>query len=112
RHLKPLYRDYLRFVRRIGPVTVNVNKTRISFQRRVRFAGVAGLTRNALVCGFWLRRRIGDPRLMKIEFIPPDNYVYRFKLADRAGLDEQVRRWMTEAYEVGGEVRFVDEGIR
>ena len=49
-----LYSEFLRVVRRIGPITVNVNKTRISFQRRVRFAGVAGTTKDALVCGFWL----------------------------------------------------------
>ena len=101
RHLAPLYRDYLRFVRGIGPVTVNVNKTRISFQRRVRFAGVAGLTKHALVCGFWLKRRIDDPRFDNVEFLPPSYYVYRFKLANRSGLDDRLRQWLTEAYALG-----------
>lgn len=100
--LKRLYHDYLTFVRRIGPVTVNVNKTRISFQGRVRFAGVAALQKDALIAGFWLKRRIHSPRL-RVEFIPPNNYVYRFRLADRAEMDAEVEGWLREAYQVGAQ---------
>lgn len=71
--LRQLYRAYLAFVRRIGPVTVNVTKSRISFQGRVRFAGVAAVRKDALVAGFWLKRRIESPRFGRVEFIPPDN---------------------------------------
>jgi hypothetical protein len=101
--LKRLYGEFLRFVRQFGPVTVNVNKTRISFQDRVRFAGVAGLRKDALVAGFWLKRRIDSPRFTNVEFIPPDNYVYRFRLADRSELDGEVEAWIREAYEVGAQ---------
>jgi hypothetical protein len=101
--LERLYDEFLRFVRRFGPVTVNVNKTRISFQGRVRFAGVAGLRKDALVAGFWLKRRIASPRFTTVEFIPPNNYVYRFRLADRADLDAEVEAWLREAYEVGAQ---------
>jgi hypothetical protein len=95
-----LYREYLRFVRRFGPVTVNVTRTRISFQRRVRFAGVAGLRKDGLVCGFWLKRRIHSPRFGKVEFIPPDNYVYRFTLRTSADLDAEAASWFREASEL------------
>jgi hypothetical protein len=107
--LKVLYGEFLRFVRQVGPVTVNVNKTRISFQGRVRFAGVVRTKKNALICGFWLKRRILDRRLSRIEFIPPNNYVYEFELKDPKGLDEQVREWLEEAYEVGAQ-RATDMG--
>ena len=99
--LRQLYRDFLKFVRDIGPITVNVTKTRISFQHRVRFAGVAGLRKDALIAGFWLKRRIYSRRFSSVEFIPPDNYVYRFRLASPSDLDAEAGRWLAEAYHVG-----------
>jgi hypothetical protein len=99
--LKRLYAELLRFVRRSGPVRVNVTKTRISVQNRVRFAGVAAVRRDALIVGFWLKRRIDSPRFTKVEFIPPDNYIYQFKLADASQLDTDVGGWLREAYRLG-----------
>ena len=101
--LKRLYNQYVRFVRRIGPVTVNVNKTRISFQGRVRFAGVAAVRKDALIAGFWLKRRIHSPRFGKVEFIPPNNYVYSFRLTLPSDLDAEVEGWLREAYQVGAQ---------
>jgi hypothetical protein len=99
--LKALYSAFLAFVRMVGPVTVNVNKTRISFQGRVRFAGVAGTRKNALVCSFWLKRRIHSLRFSRVETIPPHNYVYHFHLTHADELDLEVERWIREAYAVG-----------
>jgi hypothetical protein len=101
--LARLYRDFLKFVRQIGPVTVNVTKTRISFQSRVRFAGVAAVRKDALIAGFWLKRRIHSPRFVRVEFIPPDNYVYQFRLLTASDLDSEVQGWLREAYEVGAQ---------
>jgi hypothetical protein len=100
-NLKGLYRQFLSFVRQNGPVRVNVTKTRISFQARVRFAGIAALRKDALVAGFWLKRRIHSPRFTNVEFIPPNNYVYQFRLASPSDLDAEVAGWLREAYEVG-----------
>jgi hypothetical protein len=99
--LQRLYAELLRFVRRLGPVRVNVTKTRISFQNRVRFAGVAAVRRDALIAAFWLKRRIDSPRFSKVDFIPPNNYVYQFRLADASELDEDVDAWLREAYQLG-----------
>ena len=96
-----LYDAFLAFVRRLGPVTVNVNKTRISFQTRVRFAGVAGVVRDGWICGFWLKRRIDSPRFARVEHLPPSDFVYRFVLRDASELDEEAAGWLAEAYEVG-----------
>ena len=63
---RKLYEAFLAFVRRFGPVTVNVNKSRISFQGRVRFAGVPRIVRDGIICGFWLKRRIESPRFLKV----------------------------------------------
>jgi hypothetical protein len=98
--LKRLYAEFLRFVRQIGPVTVNVTKTRISFQRHVRFAGVAAVRKDALIAGFWLKRRIQSPRFGRVEFIPPDNYIYQFRLERSSELDAEVEGWLREAYQL------------
>lgn len=98
---RQLYRSFLQVARELGPITVNVTKSRVSFQARVRFAGVSRVLRNGIVCGFWLKRRIDSPRFSKIEFIPPGNYVYQFKLFDEAELDKEVRGWLAEAYRIG-----------
>lgn len=98
---KRLYRAFLKLVRSFGPVTVNINKSRISFQARVRFAGVVRVLRDGIVCGFWLKRRIDSPRFSRVELIPPRDWVYQFKLREVGELDEEVRGWIGEAYRVG-----------
>jgi len=102
---RPLYDAFLALVERFGPVTVNVNKTRISFQSRVRFAGVAGLRKDWLVCGFWLKRRIESPRFSRVEVIQRDDHVYQFRLRDPAELDNEVAGWIEEAARVGQQLR-------
>ncbi|MGQ0661694.1 DUF5655 domain-containing protein [Sphingosinicella sp.] len=103
---RPLYDAFLALVERFGPVTVNVSKTRISFQMRVRFAGVSGIRRNGLVCGFWLKRRIDSPRFSRVEHLPPGDYVYQFRLRDPGELDDEVAGWIEEAAMVGRQLPF------
>ncbi|MGQ0559651.1 MAG: DUF5655 domain-containing protein [Sphingosinicella sp.] len=98
---RALYRAFLDFVERNGPVTVNVNKTRISFQGRVRFAAVNRVTRDGLACHFWLKRRIDSPRFTRVEPFPRGDFVYSFKLTDTSELDDEMAAWLAEAYRVG-----------
>lgn len=100
-HLKALYKDYVAFVRRCGPFKIDPAKTRISFQTRVRFAGVAGATKDSLIIGFWLKRRVDSPRFARVEHLPPNNWVYRIKLRDSRELDAELLGWLREAYQVG-----------
>jgi hypothetical protein len=99
--LRRLFDAYVDFVEQIGPFTIDVAKTRIAFQVRVRFAGVARLRRNDLVAGFWLKRRIESPRFTRVELIPPGNWVYQFVIRSPDDLDSEARRWLEEAYRVG-----------
>jgi hypothetical protein len=100
-HQRALYRAFLDFVGRCGPVSVNINKTRISLQGRVRFAGVQRVTRDGLVCTFWLKRRIDSPRFLKVDVYPRSDHVYSFRLTDAAQLDDELGGWIVESYEVG-----------
>ena len=68
---------------------------------RVRFAGVTGLRKDGLVCGFWLKRRVGSTRFTNVELLGNHDWVYRFVLRDEAELDDEVRWWIREAYDVG-----------
>jgi hypothetical protein len=98
---KKLYRAFLKLVRKCGPVRVNINKTRISFQARVRFAGIPRVTNDGLVGGFWLKHRIESPRFTRVEFLPPNNYLYQFRITSEKGLDAEVLTWLREAYKIG-----------
>ena len=106
---RPLYDAFLALVERFGRVTVNVSKTRISFQGRVRFAGVAGIRRDGLVCGFWLKRRIDSSRFSRVEHLPPGDHVYQFRLRHLDELDDEVAAWIEEAARVGRQAGFPHE---
>ncbi|MBI1743621.1 hypothetical protein HYR54_11235 [Candidatus Acetothermia bacterium] len=99
--VRKLYREFVKFVRQCGPIIIDPAKTRISFQARVRFAGVAKAGKDSITAGFWLKRRIHSPRFTKVEFIPPNNHVYQFLITDTKDLDEETLSWIKEAYEVG-----------
>jgi len=98
---RALYRAFVAFAERCGPVTVNINRTRISLQGRARFASVNRVTRDGLACHIWLKRRLDSPRFTRIEHLPPADYVHNFRLTDAAGLDAEMAAWLAEAYEVG-----------
>ena len=80
---------------------MNVNKSRISFQARVRFAGIPRVTKDGLVGGFWLKHRIESPRFIRVEFLPPNNYIYQFRRRSEKDLDAEVLAWLRKAYKVG-----------
>lgn len=100
--VKRLYKSFFNFVKKeCGPFIVDVAKTRISFQVRVRFAGVAGVSKDNLMIGFWLKRKISSPRFMRTQHIMPHDYVYKLRIADEEDLDKELLGWLKEAYQVG-----------
>jgi hypothetical protein len=103
--LRELYDAFLAFIRRHGPVRVVVQKTRICFQVRVRFAGVV-VRKGWLECRFWLKRRLASPRFSRVEQYSPRDWGYYFHLTDPAQLDEEAAEWIKEAYAVGSQRSF------
>jgi hypothetical protein len=101
--LRPVFDAYLEAAERNGPVTVNSTKSRITFQVRMRFAGLDTPRRDHLRAYVVLRRRRESPRFAKVEFIPPSYYVHRFKLRTPADVDGEVREWLAEAYLLGAQ---------
>ena len=51
--------------------------------------------------GFWLTRRIEDPRFHKIETLYPSAHVHLLCITNAEQLDDQVTEWTKEAYNVG-----------
>jgi hypothetical protein len=93
---------------RSGPVTVLPEKTRIAFQVRMSFAAFT-LRRRWVDGHVVLARRLDSPRFRRIDLISPLNQVHVFRLADPSEVDEEVERWLAEAYSVG-EQRHITRG--
>ena len=99
--LRELFERFVDAVRENGDVTVNVTKSRIALQARMRFAGIDKPRRRYLLANFVLTRPIESPRLARVDHVPPYYYVHRLRLTDPADLDAELRHWLAEAYEVG-----------
>jgi uncharacterized protein DUF5655 len=99
--IRELYDAWVALVGEFGPFEQVPTKSRIAFMVRVRFAGVARTRRDGLVCGFWLKRQISSPRFSKVEHLGKRDWVYQFVLRDVDELDDEVRGWIREAYDVG-----------
>jgi uncharacterized protein DUF5655 len=87
-------------MRRIGPVRVLPEKTRIAFQVRMSFAQVTP-RRGWLDGHLVLARRVDSPRFRKVETYSPRNHVHIFRLYEVGDIDDEFRTWLLEAYHVG-----------
>jgi hypothetical protein len=85
---------------RSGPVTVVPEKTRVAFQVRMSFAAFT-LRRHWVDGHVVLARRVDSPRFRRIDVISPLNQVHVFRLREPSEVDEEVERWLNEAYSVG-----------
>ena len=87
-------------IRKIGPVRVLPEKTRIAFQVRMSFAQVT--PRSHWLDGHVvLSRRFEHRRFRRIQTISPGNHVHSFRITSPSDIDGEFSRWLAEAYEVG-----------
>jgi hypothetical protein len=98
--LRKIFDRYLALVKKCGPVTVYAQKTRITFQVRVRFAG-AVVKKNWIEGGVWLKRKVEHPRFFRIESVTPRDHVHRFRLSQLEDIDDELAEFIREAYAVG-----------
>ena len=87
-------------VRRLGPVDVLPEKTRIALHVRMSFAAFSPRKR-WLDGHVVLARRVESPRFKRIYVVSPRNVVHEFRLASPAEVDTEVEAWLQEAYGVG-----------
>jgi hypothetical protein len=67
---------------------------------RVRFAGAAPRSQ-WLDVSFWLPRRLESPRFRRVETLLPNAHVHWLRVKEASDLDEELARWLREAYDVG-----------
>lgn len=96
-----LYQHFSALVRDCGPVLIAPAKTRIGFQVRMIFAAVNKLSDHGLEAHVVLTRRLKTPRFRRIETLTPKCHVHHFRIESLDELDDEVRDWLREAYEVG-----------
>ncbi len=83
-----------------GAVKVLPEKTRIAFQVRMSFAAFS-MRRHWVDGHVVLARRLDSPRFRRIDVISPRNQVHVFRLQEPSEVDDEVERWLHEAYSVG-----------
>ena len=67
----------------------------------VRFSGVNKLGKDFIDGAFWLKEKIESPKFHKIEFIPKDNFIHRFRIYNESDIDDEFKKYMRMAYEIG-----------
>ena len=94
-------------VRRLGPVTVLPEKTRIALQVRMSFAAL--MPRRRWLNGHLvLARAVDSPRFSSVQTFSPRNILHTFRLSRPDEVDAEFTGWLTEAYRVG-EQRHLEE---
>ena len=98
--IRALFDEVVRAIKKIGPVRVLPEKTRIAFQVRMSFAQVTPRQR-WLDGHVVLARRLESPRFRSIQTFSPRNHMHVFRLTDPGEIDEEFCKFLEEAYRVG-----------
>ena len=101
KHALALFEAFSVLVHECGPVQMAPAKTRIGFQVRMIFAAVNKLSDHGLEAHVVLTRRLRSPRFNRIEKMTSKCYVHHFRVESLKELDDEVRSWLREAYQVG-----------
>jgi hypothetical protein len=100
--VRALYLAFVAALRRLGPVRVLPEKTRIAFQTRMSFAQLTP-RRHYLTGHLVLAERRVSPKFLRIDTISPRNHVHHFRLESASFLDAQFRALLRAAYAVGNQ---------
>jgi hypothetical protein len=100
----------LAVVGEIGPVTVLPERTRIALHVRMSFAALFP-RRRWLDAHVVLARRLDSPRFRRIDTYSVRNVVHLFRLHGPQDVDDEVRAWLAEAYEVGQQHHLVRDRL-
>lgn len=83
----------------LGAYRAVPTKSQINLMVRTSFGGLQ-MRRNSIALGFVLTRRIEHPRLSALQ-LSPRTFAYKVQLRSPADVDDQLREWLKEAYQVG-----------
>ena len=111
--IRALFDAVVAAVRKIGPVRILPEKTRIAFQVRMSFAQVTPRLK-WLDGHVVLARRVNHRRFRTVQTISPRNHVHIFRLTSPRDVDAEFRAWLAEGYAVGEQrhlAKKLDESI-
>lgn len=95
-----IYGAFREAVMSLGGVFVSPAKTRVSFQVKIRFAGVERIGREHITATLVLTRPLESPRF-RVELIPPRYYLHRIRLETPTDIDDTVIAALREAHAIG-----------
>ena len=98
--IRALFDRVVAAIRKMGPVRVLPEKTRIAFQVRMSFAQVTPRLK-WLDGHVVLARRLQHPRFRSIQMISRRNHVHTFRITSPSDIDSEFKAWLAEAYKVG-----------
>ena len=98
---KQFFNAFLELARKCGPYELAPAKTGVALMVRVRFAGVKAVSDRGMTSTFWLKQKISSPRFARVDLIPPDNWIYTFRVTSLEQLDDEVLGWLCLARQVG-----------
>jgi len=98
--VRQLYKLLVSQIRQSGPVTILPEKTRIAFQVRMSFAAIQ--VQSCRIIGHLvLAHRHERPCFHRIDSISRHNHVHHFRLEKPEDLNEELCRFIAQAYAVG-----------
>ncbi len=98
--VRRIYERFLEALQAIGPVTVLPERTRIAFQVRMSFAQLT--PRRKWVDGHLvLAARVRSPAFRRVESFSRRNHLHAFRLVHPDDINDELRKWLREAYAVG-----------
>lgn len=75
------------------------------------FAAVNKLNDRGLEAHVILTRRLRSRRFLRVEQFTPKCYLHSFKIQSLEEIDEEVKEWLREAYQVGTQEHLHTEGL-
>jgi hypothetical protein len=100
-HVRATFDALLDALRSHGDVIVNATRTRITFQGRMRFAGVQQPRRSHLAARFLLTHPVRHARIRRVDYLPPYFFDHHLRLETPADVDATLRRWLAESWRIG-----------
>jgi Domain of unknown function (DUF5655) len=97
--MRELYAELERWLEALDGCKITPVKTMIIFSVRASFGGIT-IQKKALQLNFFLDRVLTHRRLGRVTMMGPNKFCHPTKLQTLADFDDQVRKWLLEAYEL------------
>ena len=98
---RPICDEILGFLRELGPLHVDAVGVGVFLKRQRKLAELRPMAR-ALSVNLWMPRVIDDERVVRRYDVSAVSIWHVIRLTDPAQVDEQVKDWLTEAYDCAG----------